>query len=482
MSSVKISLRRPPTSFLGPEERDETFLRGPPPSYRVSVIIAGAGEVGYYIAKSLYSEGYEVVIIEVDEAAANRAESLDALVVRGNAAAASVLEEAGIREAKNFIAVTHSDEVNMVACSIAKSYGVRTIARIMDTDYIDRPVSLNKLKLLGIDVAICPDLVAANKIVRILTSSPALVESDVFAKGKIKVVQVSPGADAPVLGQPIRDVYWPKGCNLAAIFRKSEVIVPQGGDSIQAGDRVLIVGNDSAIKATKDLLDIRVKWDTDTPISKVMIAGATRIGINIAKLLEREVDVSLIEPDAGLAEEASAQLSSSLVINGEPTDRELLLDEGVASVDAFIGATEAQGKNILSCFLAEKLGAHSTIALIDQLELVDLLYDVGIDLATSPRIATVNTILQYVHQSEDLVSLAVMQQGEARVLEMMVTSKSKIAGKPLRKIAMPPNSIIAAIARDGVTIIPHGDTTVEVGDNAVVFARTESIPKLKKLF
>jgi len=448
----------------------------------VSVVIAGAGEVGYYIARSLYSEGYEVAIIEADDKAANRAESLDALVVRGNAAATANLEEAGIREAKNFIAVTRSDEVNMVACSIAKSYGVRTIARINHTDYIDRPVSLDRFKLLGIDVAICPDLVAAHKIVRILTSPPALLETDVFAKGKIKVVQVMPGEDAPVLGSQIREIYWPKGANLAAIFRKSDVIVPQGNDVIQPGDRVVIVGDDKAIRDAKELLGIKGKLGEDAPIQKVMIAGATRIGVNIAKLLERDVDVTLLEPDPERAEEASEQLSSALVIQGEPTDRDLLMDEGITSVDSFIGATEAQGKNILSCFLAEKLGAHSTIALIDQLELVDLLYDVGIDLATSPRISTVNTILQYVHQSEDLVSLAVMQQGEARVLEMVVHAKSKVAGKQLRKIGVPPNSILAAIVRDGETIIPHGETRIEVGDTAVVFARTESIPKLKKLF
>ncbi|NIP36994.1 MAG: Trk system potassium transport protein TrkA, partial [Thermoplasmata archaeon] len=220
----------------------------------MSIVIAGAGEVGFYIARSLYSEGYEVAIIESDEKVANRAESLDALVIRGNAAAARYLEEAGIREAKNFIAVTRSDEINMVACSIAKSYGVRTIARINHTDYIDRPVSLDKFKLLGIDVAICPDLVAAHKIVRILTSPPALLETDVFAKGKIKVVQVMPGDTAPVMGQAIRDVYWPKGANLAAIFRKSDVIVPQGSDTIQPGDRVLVVGDDSSIKDTKELL------------------------------------------------------------------------------------------------------------------------------------------------------------------------------------------------------------------------------------
>jgi trk system potassium uptake protein TrkA len=447
----------------------------------VSVVIAGAGEVGFHIARSLYSEGIEVAIIELNDVAANRAESLDALVVRGNAAATTALEEAGIREAETFIAVTASDEINMIACSIAKSYGVRTIARINSTDYIDRPVSLDKFKLLGIDVAICPDLVAAHKIVRILSSPPALLETDVFAKGKIKVVQVTPGDNAPVIDKAIREIYWPKGVNLAALFRKSDVIVPQGGDSIQRGDRVVLVGDDEAIREAKGLLDIGSIRDEATPIEKLMIGGASRIGVNIAKLIEREVDVTLIEPDPDVAEMASKQLSGTLVIRGEPTDRELLLDEGISSVDAFIGATAAQGKNILSCFLARKLGAKSTIALVDQIELVDILHDVGIDLATSPRIATVNTILQYAHQTEDLVSLAVMQQGEARVLEFMVTSKSKLAGKALRKIPMPPNTIIAAIVRDGDTVIPHGDTVIEVGDTAVVFARTESIPKLKKL-
>jgi len=288
LSSVKIAHRRRPGTISPSGGGVETFLRRPLPSPRVSIVIAGAGEVGFYIARSLYSEGYEVAIIEADEKAANRAESLDALVVRGNAAAASYLEEAGIREAKNFIAVTRSDEINMVACSIAKSYGVRTIARINATDYIDRPVSLDKFKLLGIDVAICPDLVAAHKIVRILTSPPALLESDVFAKGKLKVVQVTPGEGAPVIGKAIREIYWPKGCNLAAIFRKSDVIVPQGNDVIMEGDRVVIVGEDSAIKEAKSILGIRSKRDEDEDIHKIMIAGATRIGVNIAKLLERE--------------------------------------------------------------------------------------------------------------------------------------------------------------------------------------------------
>jgi trk system potassium uptake protein TrkA len=449
----------------------------------VSIVIAGAGEVGYYISRSLYSEGYEVSIIESEMDAADRAEGLDALVVRGNAASSARLEEAGIKEAKNFIAVTASDEVNMVACSIAKGYGVRTIARINGPDYIDRPVSLDQFKLLGIDVAICPDLVAAHKIVRILKSPSALLESDVFAKGKIKVVQVTPREEAPVFNKPIRDIYWPKGVNLAAIFRKSDVIVPQGSDSIQPGDRVVIVGEDTAIKEVHGMLALQdPRGKEDEPISKVMIAGATRIGVNIAKLMERDVDVTLIEPEAEKAEAASSQLSSALVIQGEPTDRDLLMDEGVSLVNAFIGATRAQGKNILSCFLAKKLGAASNIALIEQIELVDLLHDIGIDLATSPRISTVNTLLQYVHQTEDIVSLTVMQQGEARVLEMNVTAKSKIAGKSLRKVAMPTNTIIAAMVRDGGTIIPHGETKVEVGDTAVVFARTESIPKLKKLF
>lgn len=459
----------------------KTYLGALPIPTVVNVVIAGAGEVGYYIARSLYSEGWEVAIIESDPEAADRAEGLDALVVRGNAASTRALEEAGIKQAQSFIAVTAADEVNMVACSIAKGYGVQTIARINSPDYIDRPVSTDRLKMLGIDVAICPDLVAAHKIVRILMEPPALLESDVFAKGRLKVVQVTPGEKAPVIGHTIRDIAWPKGANLAAIFRKGEVIVPQGSDSILAGDRVVIVGEDDSIREIQRMLDIGRRGGEEAPITKVMIAGATRIGVNIAKLLERDVSVVLIEPDQSLAEEASSQLGSALVILGEPTDRDLLLDEGVSNVDAFIGSTEVQGKNILSCFLAKRLGAASTIALIDQVELVDLLHNVGIDLATSPRIATVNTLLQHIHQSSDLVSLAVMQQGEARVLEMVVTPTSKVHGKPLKRAGFPPNTLVAAIVRGEETIIPHGDTVIEVGDTAVIFARTEAIPRLRKI-
>jgi trk system potassium uptake protein TrkA len=448
----------------------------------VNVVIAGAGEVGYYTARSLYSEGWEVAIIESNPEAADRAEGLDALVVRGNAASVTKLEEAGIKEAQTFIAVTASDEVNMVACSIAKGYGVNTLARINHSDYIDRPVSTDRLKLLGVDVAICPDLVSAHKIVRILMEPPALLEADVFAKGRIKVVQVTPGEKSPVLGVPIRDIAWPRGANLAAIFRKGEVIVPRGPDTILSGDRVVILGDDASIRDMQKMLDIPVRKGTEEePIQKVMIGGATRIGINIAKLLEPNVNVTLFEPNQARAEEASSQLGSTLVIQAEPTDRDVLFDEGIGTVDAFIGATELQGKNILSCLLAKRLGAGSTIALIDQMELVDLLHNVGVDLATSPRIATVNTLLQYTHRSEDLVSLAVMQQGEARVLEMVVTPSSKIGGRTLKRANLPQNTLVAAMVRGDETIIPHGDTMVEVGDTLVIFARTEAIPRLKKL-
>ena len=462
--------------------RCERLLTRPSPSCGVNVVIAGAGEVGYYTARSLYSEGWEVAIVESDPAAADRAEALDALVVRGNAASAQKLEEAGIKDAQTFIAVTAFDEVNIVACSVAKGYGVNTIARINSSDYIDRPVSTDRLKLLGIDVAICPDLVAAHKIVRILMEPPALLESDVFAKGRIKVVQVTPGERAPVLRTPIRDIAWPRGANLAAIFRKGEVLVPRGSDAILPGDRIVVVGDDESIYDLQKMLDIASrKGGEEEPIQKVMIGGASRVGVNVAKLLERDVSVVLFEPDQELAEAASAQLGGVLVIQGEPTDRDLLVEEGITTADAFIGATPVEGKNILSCLLAKRLGAASTIALIDQIELVDLLHNVGVDLATSPRIATVNTLLQYTHRSEDLLSLAVMQRGEARVLEMVVTPTSKVAGKTLKRAGLPTNTIISAIVRGEQTIIPHGDTELEVGDTMVIFARTEAIPKLKKL-
>ncbi len=446
-------------------------------------VIGGAGEVGYYVAKSLYSEGYNIAIIERDPVAADHAETLDALVVRGNAASPKVLEDAGIRNANIYIGVTSSDETNMIGCAIANSFGCKTIARINNTDYTDDPVTTEKYRGIGIHVAICPDLVAAMKMARIITM-PALLDTDVFAKGKIQILETKVEHNSEASGKMVQSVQFPSQCNLVAIFREQETIIPQGNTKLLPNDRVVTaIGDASCLNAVEALFGTTRSIPTsEDDIKKVMIIGATRVGIRLAKILERQADVVLIEPDEERSQEAADSVAGAIIIHGSPTDKEVLKDEGIANVDAFLAATDKDGVNVLACLLAKQLGAKKTIALVDQPELKSTLVDIGVDIAISPRLATVNAILQYAHQSKGLLSLSVLQNGEARVLELQVRADSKLIGKKLRKIGFPGNSIVAAIVRGDSSMIPHGDTEIANGDQLIIFAKTEVIPKLERLF
>jgi trk system potassium uptake protein TrkA len=444
-------------------------------------VIGGAGEVGLHIAHSLYDEGYNLAIVDKDSKACERAEALDALVVRGNAASPAKLEEAGIATAELFIGVTGSDEINMVACGIAHVKGCKTIARINSLDYIDEPIETKKFAFLGIDVAVCPELLAAIKMARMLTM-PSLLDTDVFARGKIQIIESTVNSKSAINGLALKNIPLPPRCNLVAIFRKGEVIIPRGTDRLMAGDRVVVaLGDPRGMPEIKRLFGTGGPAPTLDMIEKIMVVGATRIGMHLARLLEKEVNIVLIDEDEERCKVASERLLSSLVIHGSGTDDSVLMEEGIANVDAFLATTSSEEINILSCILAKQYGAKKTLALVDRPELKNMLEDIGIDIAISPRLATVSGILQHVHRAE-MLSLSVLHKGEARIVELKVSSHSKIAGKKLKRTNFPKNTLVGAIVRRGNVIIPGGEDVVNVGDSLIVFARTDTIPNLVKLF
>jgi trk system potassium uptake protein TrkA len=414
-------------------------------------VIGGAGEVGLHIAQSLYDEGYNLAIVDRDSKACEKAEALDALVVRGNAGSLAKLEEAGIASAELFIGVTGSDEINMVACGIAHTRGCKTIARINSLDYIDEPIATKRFAFMGIDVAVCPELLAAIKMARMLTM-PSLLDTDVFARGKIQIIESTVSVKSALNGQLIRNIALPPRCNLVSIFRKEEVIIPRGTDRLIAGDRVVVaLGDPRGMPEIKRLFGTGAPAPSLDMIERIMIVGATRIGMHLARLLEKEVNIVLIDEDEARCKLASERLLSSLVIHGNGTDDEVLLEEGVSNVDAFLATTNSEETNILSCILAKQYGAKKTIALVDRPELKNMLEGIGIDIAVSPRLATVAGILQHVHRAE-MLSLSVLHKGEARIVELKVNPHSKIAGKKLKKTHFPKNTLVGAIVRNGKVI------------------------------
>lgn len=444
------------------------------------VIVGGAGEVGFHVARALRDEGHDVAVVEADPRRLERVGELDVLAIQGNIAARGVLEEANVDRADLLIACTGVDEINMVACALGKTYGLRTIARINEPEYLNVPYS-DEYAQMGIDVAVSPEMVAAIRIRRLL-NQPDLVNTDVFAQGKVTVAEGRVTEDAFVVGKRVGDVEPPAGFNLFAIYRGDDVIIPRGHTRFQAHDRLLMAMKNKDVLAEVEPYIGRMKpVHAPKRIQRVMIAGATRVGVHLARLLEQSKrDVVLVDGDAEKCRRAGERLQKTLVVHGDVTDRDLLIQENVDTFDAFVAATRVEEYNVLAALMAKELGVELTIAVINQPELKQFLETMDIDLAVAPRLSTVGAILKHVHEETEEVSLQNM--GEERIIILRVHDGAAAADKPVRKLALPHHSILAAVVRGEEVILPRGDDVLHVGDTVVAYALSEAVEKLEKLF
>jgi trk system potassium uptake protein TrkA len=417
-------------------------------------------------------------VIEKRDEACETAERLDVLVVKGNAASPKALSEAGVNKADMFIGVTGSDEINMLGCAIAKTKGCRTICRINTPDYINEPVTTG-YRDVGIDVAVCPDLATAIKVSRMLLV-PSMLDADIFAKGRVQVLESTIENTSPVAGKMIKDIEFPEACNIVAVFRNADVIIPHGDDILLPNDRIVaVLGEPNLIPKMEEIIGSQKQVMKKDAVERVIIVGASRIGVHLARLLEGSVNVILIEPSKEMCEASSEVLSKATIIHGSETDKDVLVEEGVAGVDAFIATNPSDEGNMLSCLLAKEYGAKKIIALINRPELKSVLEPVA--MTVNPHLVTISSVLQYARKS-DLLSFKMLKEGEAQVLEFKVTNKSKIVSRKLKKAGFPINSIVGAIVRDDMVIIPSGEDEIMAGDKLIVFARTESISRLERLF
>ncbi|MEW6070738.1 MAG: Trk system potassium transporter TrkA, partial [Candidatus Thermoplasmatota archaeon] len=409
-------------------------------------------------------------------------EALDILVVKGNAGSPETLISAGIERADWYIGATGSDEVNLVSCAFAKSEKCKTLARVESSDYLNEPTSKSKFKYSGVDIALCSPLLTSMKIVRSLLT-PTLLDADIFAKGKVQVLEVTVDKSAPAANKTLKELKLPKSCMIVAIMRNGDVLIPSVGEPLLPNDSVVItLGNPELIPSLESVIGGRRELVEEAEgLKRVIIVGATRTGVHIAKLLEKSVSVTLIDDNKELCDKASAELANAVVIHGSPVERELLVEEGVPGVDAFIASTAKDETNMLSALLAKELGARRIIALIDKSELRADLATVGIDIAISPTLATIGTILQYVRKSE-VLTFKVLKEGEAQVLEFKVLDNSQVVGKKLKDAKLPKNSIIGAIVRNDNVIVPTGTDELHIDDKVIIFAKTDAIPKLERLF
>ncbi len=446
-------------------------------------MIVGAGEVGYHIASRLSREKHDVVVVDQSPELIGRIqEELDVMAYAGHGANPSTLEGAGIAQAEMLIAVTNSDEVNLVACLLAREYKVaKCIARINNLDFQDSPL-VAVGESIGIDLLINPSQAVAEEIQQ-LVKIPGAEEAAEFLEGRVKLLSFRVQQTAPIAQQRLRDFASRFAAAppflIVAIQRDRETIIPTGNTMIEPHDHLLVIGESGRIRDNLHWLGV-----TPRPTKRVLIIGGGRVGMQVAHMFEQDptdYQVKILERDSSRCRLLAERLPRTLVLNGDATDVSVLQEEGISDTDVVIVVTDDEGTNLIAALLAKTHGAHGVMTLIQRPELVPLVAALGIDAAISPRLITAGAILRYLRRGE-VLSVFTSIHTEAETLEVVASPRSKIVGKPLHRIKLPAGVLIGAVAHDEDIIIPGGDTVIEGQDRVIIFALPAVVAQVETLF
>ncbi|WP_303720624.1 Trk system potassium transporter TrkA [Malonomonas rubra] len=449
----------------------------------MKILIIGAGQVGYFLCDRLSREGHAVTLVDQNDEMIERAQDrLNVLGVCGNGASAEILEQAGIKDTDIFIAVTNMDEVNILACLLAREYEVPTrVARTKSIEYTGTKAILSKEKL-GIDLLINPEDAVAEELFKLACTSSAFDVAE-FAEGQIHFQGYRITEDSPICNLTLAELGELRGMYkfvVVAINRGKKTIIPYGEDSIQAGDRIYIFAHQNELPAINYLLQSEKTAGKAT--HRAFILGGNRIGFQIAQNMERQrFNTKLIEKNEERCYKLAEELHKAVVINAEGLDLQTMLDEGMEDADVFVAVTDNDQTNILTCLLAKQHSVKRTLALVSQPELIDLASELGIDACVSPRMAAASTILKFVRRGE-IISLTAVEDSDSEVLEFEIKKDSGLLHIPLSELHFPRGAIIGAIVRGVDYEIPTGKSQLEEGDRVVIFALPDALQKVERFF
>lgn len=453
----------------------------------MKILILGAGQVGTSVAQNLANEANNdiTVVDQNGELLQELQDRLDIRTVRGHASHPEVLTRAGAADADMLIALTNSDEVNMVACQVSYTL-FRTptkIARVRATEYLKYLQWLFLPEALPIDVLISPEQLVTDFIRRVIQYPGALQVLD-FADGKVGLVGVKAYYGGPLVGHTLSTL--PKHMpgihtRVAAIFRQGSPILPKGDTVVQVDDEVFFIAARKNIRAV--MSELR---KLDKKIKRIILAGGGNIGTRLASALEDRFQIKIIEADARRAKRISEQLNRAIVLHGDAADEDLLLEENIEHTDVFCAVTNDDEANILSAMLANRLGARKTMALINRPSYVDLVEASGaIDIAISPQQATIGSLLSHVRRG-DVVKVHSLRRGAAEAIEAVAhgdRSTSKVVGRRIDEIRLPAGASIGALVRNDDVVICHHDTVIEADDHVILFLVDKSrISEVERLF
>lgn len=451
----------------------------------MKIIILGAGQVGRTAANHLAQEKInEVTVVDLNqELLGDLQDRLDIRTVSGHAAHPNVLKRAGADDADMIIALTDSDETNMVACQVAYTlfHTPTKIARIRSPEYISEE-RLFAQQAIPVDVRISPEQLVTEYIERLIKYPGALQVLE-FADGKVRLVGAEAKSDGLLTGHALRELndHIPNTeTRVAAIYRNGKSIEPDGDTVILEGDEVFFIA------ARKDIRVVMGEMQRiENPVRRVLIAGGGNIGFQLARRLERTNQVKIIERDRDRARMISESLERTIVLHGDAADEELLLEENVDHADVFCAVTNAEEANILSAMLAKKRGANKVMALINRPSYAELVESGSIDVAISPQTITIGSLLRYVRRG-DVVKVHSLRRGAAEAIEAIAhgdDSTSRVVGKRIDQIKLPPGASIASLVRGEDVIVAHHDTVVQADDHVIIFLTDRTrIVEVEKLF
>ncbi len=436
----------------------------------MKIIILGAGQVGTSVAENLSREANDITVVDSDpECLQYLADRLDLGTVQGFASHPDVLRRAGAEDADMIIAVTNSDETNMVACQVAYTlfHTPTKIARVRARSFLNHS-SLFTQEAFPVDMLISPEQEVIKLVERLIEFPGALQVLD-FADGRVRLVAVRVYYGGPMVGHELRDLseHMPGvDARVAAIFRRGAAITPQGDTVIEVDDEVFFIASRNNIRTVMGELR-----RLENSVKRVMLVGGGNIGRGLAQALEDRCHVKLIEKDPARTQVLSEALERALVLQGDAANEELLIEENIENADVFCSATNDDEVNILSAMLAKRLGARRVIALINRASYVDLVESSDIDIAISPHQATIGSLLAHVRRG-DVVVVHSLRRGAAEAIEAVAhgdPQSSKVVGRAIEDIKLPPDTTIGAIVRNNDVIIAHHDTVIEADDHVILF-------------
>ena len=445
----------------------------------MKIIIAGMGDVGYHLAKELSNESHDIIAIDINQQRLAHTDSMtDILSINGSATSLSILKQINTDKADLFIAVTSSEEMNIASSILAKKMGAKkTIARISNEEYLSNEVKII-FNEVGIDFMIYPEALVVQETVNLIkrTAATDLLE---FEGGKLSVMGIRLDKNAPIIHKTLNEVakeYPNIDFRIVAIYRNFRTIIPMGKDKFLPNDQVFVITKPEGIE-----MILKLAGKENINFNNIMILGGSKIGRGVAKLLPEEMTVKLIESDEDKTFTLADELPRTLVIHGDGRDIDLLAQEGIIDVDAFVAVTEDAETNIISCLMAKHLGVKKAIALVDKTDYVPLTQTIGLDSLINKKLNAATNILQYIRRGEVLAQSS-LEGIDAQLFEYEAHPNSPVLKKKVKDLDFPKEAIIGGIVRGEESFIVVGDSQILPNDKVVIFSLPAGIKKLEKLF